>query len=148
MKSFSITKNLFINAPPTLLFETLTNSEKIIQYYPLKEVISDWQVGSDIILKGNNNGEDFIDYGRIEVLTPNQKFQYTYWSDNHGTDRTPENQLTICYTLDEVDRGTNLQLEHTNLKSEQMYSEMLKVWDLLLSGLKSFVESGQLKNRE
>jgi len=75
MKSFSITKNLFINAPPTLLFETLTNSEKIIQYYPLKEVISDWQVGSDIILKGNNNGEDFIDYGRIEVLTPNQKFQ-------------------------------------------------------------------------
>jgi hypothetical protein len=56
--------------------------------------------------------------------------------------------LTICYTLDEVEGGTNLQLEHTNLKSEQMYSEMLKVWDLLLSGLKSFVESGQLKNRE
>ncbi|MEQ8754994.1 MAG: SRPBCC domain-containing protein [Coleofasciculus sp. G1-WW12-02] len=143
MKSFSIKKSLFISAPPILLFDALTNPEKIIQYYPLKEVISDWQVGSDILLKGNNNGEEFTDYGTIDILTPNQKFQYTYWSDNHGTNRTPENQLTICYTLDEVDNGTNLQLEHKNLNSEKMYSEMLNIWDLLLSSLKNFVEKGK-----
>ena len=146
MKSFSIKKSLFISVPPSLLFDALTNPEKIIQYYPLKEVISDWKVGSDIFLKGNNNGEEFTDHGTIDILTPNQKFQYTYWSDNHGTSRTPENQLTICYTLDEVDRGTNLQLEHKNLNSEKMYSEMLNIWDLLLSSLKDFVEKGKEEN--
>lgn len=143
MMLFSIKKNLFINVPPSLLFDSLTNSEKIIQYYPLKKVISDWKVGSDIILKGNNQGKEFTDYGIIDVLTPNKKFQYTYWSDNHGTDRTSENQLTISYTLEEVDSGTNITLEHKNFKSEKMYSDMLKVWDLLLSSLKNFVENNK-----
>jgi hypothetical protein len=71
---------------------------------------------------------------------PNEKFQYTYWSDNHGTDRVPQNHLTICYTLKEAENGTNLKLEHKNLKSEKMYLEMLNIWDLLLSNLKDFVE--------
>ncbi|MBF2005968.1 MAG: SRPBCC domain-containing protein [Chlorogloeopsis fritschii C42_A2020_084] len=140
MTTFVIKKNLLIDASPSLVFDALTNSNNIIQYFPLKEVVSTWEVGSDIILKGSNGGQDFIDYGRIEIFSPNKKFQYTYWSDNHGTDRLPENYLTICYTLHEVDKGTNLELEHKNFKSEKMYSEMLKIWDLLLSNLKNFVE--------
>ena len=133
MKTFSIEKNLFINAPAKLVFAALTNSEKIVQYYPLQEVISDWQVGSEIICKGSANGENFIDYGKIDVLIPNEKFQYTYWSDNHGTKRSPENHLTICYSLVEVENGTTLKLEHQNLKSQAMYSQMLNVWDFLLA---------------
>ncbi|BDA70516.1 hypothetical protein CAL7716_046820 [Calothrix sp. PCC 7716] len=74
-------------------------------------------------------------------MAPNEKFQYTYWSDNHGTERTPENHLTICYTLHQAENRTNLKLEHKNLKSEKMYLEMLNVWDFLLSNLKNFLEA-------
>jgi uncharacterized protein YndB with AHSA1/START domain len=105
--TFSIRKSLSIDASPSVVFDALTNSDKIIQYFPLKEVVSNWEVGSEILFKGSNEGRDFIDYGKIEILSPNQKFQYTYWSDNHGTDRVPENYLTICYTLHEVDNGTH-----------------------------------------
>jgi uncharacterized protein YndB with AHSA1/START domain len=138
--TFAIKKNLLINASPSIVFDALTNSNKILQYFPLKEVVSSWEVGGEIILKGSNGEKDFIDYGKIEILSPNDKFQYTYWSDNHGTDRVPENYLTICYTLHKVDNGTSLELEHRNFKSEKMYSEMLNVWDFLLSNLKDFVE--------
>ncbi|WP_315789220.1 SRPBCC family protein [Fischerella sp. JS2] len=140
MTTFAIRKNLLINASPSVLFDALTKSDKIIQYFPLKEVVSTWEVGSEILFKGSHEGRDFIDYGKIEILSPNQKFQYTYWSDNHNTDRVPENYLTICYTLHEVDNRTNLELEHKNFKSEKMYFEMLNVWDFLLSNLKNFVE--------
>ena len=140
MKRLSIEKSLFINVPPRILFEALTNSDGIIQYYPLQEVISDWKVGGEIIFKGSNEGKNFIDYGTIDDLILDRKFQYTYWSDNHGTERTPENHLTICYTLSQVDNGTILKLEHKNFRSEAMYSEMLNVWDFLLSNLKNFVE--------
>lgn len=140
METFSIKKTLFIGVSKSVLFETLTNSDKIVQYYPLEEVISDWKVGGEILCKGSNDGKIFVDYGTIESLVPNEKFQYTYWSTNHGTERTPENHLTICYTLSETDNGTILKLEHKNLKSESMYSEMLNVWDFLLSNLKNFVE--------
>lgn len=141
MKIFAIKKDLSIDVPPSVLFDALTDSNKIVQYYPLKEVISPWKVGSQIILKGNNGDQDFTDYGEIEVLLPERRFQYTYWSDNHGTDRVPDNYLTICYTLHKADKGTNLELEHKKLKSEKMYLEMLNIWDYLLSKLKSFVEN-------
>lgn len=141
MTKFAIKKSLLLNASPSVVFDALTNSGKIIQYFPLKEVVSTWEVGGEIIFKGSNGGKDFIDYGIIEILSPNQIFQYTYWSDNHGTDKLPENYLTICYTLHEVDKGTNLELEHKNFKSEKMYSEMLNVWDFLLSNLKGFAEN-------
>jgi uncharacterized protein YndB with AHSA1/START domain len=140
MTKFKIEKELSIDAPPSLIFEALTNSDKIVQYYPLKEVISTWETGSEIILKGSNGNKDFTDYGEIDILLPSEKLQYTYWSDNHGTDRVPENYLTICYTLHEVDDGTKLELEHKNLQSEKMYLEMLNVWDFLLLRLKDFVE--------
>ncbi|GAB4232366.1 MAG: hypothetical protein Kow0049_15290 [Stanieria sp.] len=145
MKTFSIEKSLLIKVPPRVIFEALTNSEKIVQYYPLKEVVSDWQVGSEIIGKGSNNNQDFIDYRTIDVLIPNQKFQYTYWSDNHGTERIPENYLTICYTLFPSNKGTILKLEHHNIKSQKMYSDMLNIWDFLLSNLKEFVEKNYSK---
>ena len=93
MEIFTIKKTLFVGVPANVVFEALTNSSKIVQYYPLQEVISDWQVGSEIICKGINDGKDFIDYGTIDILIPNQKFQYTYWSDNHGTQKTPDNHL-------------------------------------------------------
>ncbi len=141
MTRFKIEKEVSIDASPSVIFEALTNSDKIVQYYPLRKVSSTWGTGSEIILQGSNENKDFTDYGEIDILLPNEKFQYTYWSDNHGTDRVPENYLTICYTLYEANERTKLKLEHKNLHSEKMYLEMLQVWDFLLSSLKNFVEN-------
>lgn len=140
MSRYSIAKLLSINASPAVVFEALTNSKKIVQYFPLSEVVSDWRVGSEILCKGIVNGHPFIDYGTIDILIPNTQFQYTYWSDNHGIERTPENFVTIGYTLTPSREGTVLTLEHRNLPSETMYMQMLGVWDFLLGNLKKYVE--------
>lgn len=140
MTTFSIQKQISIDVPPSVLFDALTNSDKIVQYYPLKEVRSTWEVGSEIILKGSNGDRDFTDYGTIEILLPNEKVQYRYWSDNHGTVRVPENYLTICYTLHEAYRKTILEVEHKNFKSEKMYLALLDFWEFLLSKVKNYVE--------
>ena len=118
MKTFSIEKTIAIDAPVHIIFEALTNSNLIVRYYPLEEVISNWKIGSEIVCKGSIEGQSFTDYGKIDSLTPNEEFQYTYWSTNHGTKRTPENCLTICYTLLQADNGTNLKLKQKNIKSE------------------------------
>ncbi|MGK0289675.1 MAG: hypothetical protein ACI86H_001121 [bacterium] len=78
MSKFSIEKNLLINAPASLIFNALTNSDQIIQYYPLNGVISDWIVGSEVLYKGGEGDQKFTDYGKIDALIPNKKFQYTY----------------------------------------------------------------------
>jgi uncharacterized protein YndB with AHSA1/START domain len=118
MTAFSIHKQISIDAPSSVVFDALTDSEKIVQYYPLKEVRSTWEIGSEIILKGSNENRDLTAFGTIEILVPHEKFLYSYWSDNHGTAKVPDNYLTICYTLHESD-STNLELEQKKLKSQK-----------------------------
>ena len=129
MKKLKIEKTIVISKSIDQVFEALTNPELVVQYYPLNKVHSDLQVGGEIICEGDG----FTDYGKIEIIEPNHQFQYSYWSDNHGTDRSPENYLTISYLLHTQEQNkTLLSLTHSNLHSELMYSQMSEVWDFLL----------------
>lgn len=140
MDSFTVKKSIFINATPEAIFDALTGSDDIVNYFPLKKVTSEWKVGSEVLFDGELDGKKFRDYGLIEVLSRPTQFKYTYWSDNHGTERIPANHLTICYVLAPKHHGTQLDLEQSNLKSEEMYKMMCPIWDLLLSSLTNYIE--------
>lgn len=141
MNSFTIKKSVYIDAKPETVFDALTSSGDIVRYFPLKKVTSEWKVGSEIILDGEANGNAFRDYGLIQALSRPNQFKYSYWSDNHGTERTPENHLTIDYRLSAKQQGTNLELAQSNLRSEEMFRVMDTVWDHLLCSLAKYVEN-------
>ena len=69
MESYTIKKEIKIFASPSVVFDNLTSSEEIIKYFPLKEVISSWKEGSEILYKGEINNQAFTDYGIIDVLS-------------------------------------------------------------------------------
>jgi len=142
MDSFSIEKEIIINSSPEDVFEMLTNSDEIIKYYPLNEVISEWKVGSEVLYKGEVNNNKFTDYGVINVISRPIQYMYTYWSDNHGTENTPENQITISYNLTNIENGTKLELTQTNLRSKELFEMMnLTVWPYLLNSMKTYIEN-------
>jgi len=137
----TIEKKIVINATQNTIYQALTDSEKIIQFFPLKQVVSDWLVGEPVLYKGEINAQPFTDFGVIELLEVNKKYQYRYWSDNHGTSNIPENYLTICYELKKINESTELSVLQTNLPSKQMQQVMDElVWPQLLSSLKAYVE--------
>ena len=68
MIMFEIRKVIHINASRERIFSALTNSEEIPKYYPLNEVQSQWDLGSEVLYKGEVNGAPFTDYGVIEKL--------------------------------------------------------------------------------
>ena len=141
MNSFSIEKEITINASPEIVFDMLTNSEQIIRYYPLNEVISEWKVGSNVLYKGEIDNKKFTDYGVIEIISRPTQYKYTYWSDNHGTENTPENQITISYNLTNIKNATRLELKQTNLRSKEMFEIMdSTVWPYLLDSMKNYIE--------
>lgn len=141
MTSLALIKRIHIDATPETVFDALTSSADIVCYFSLKKVTSEWKVGSEILLDGVVDGNAFRDYGLIQAMSRPSQFKYTYWSDNHGTERTPENHLTIDYRLSAKQQGTHLELEHSNLRSEEMFRLMDTVWDHLLSSLAKYVES-------
>ena len=141
MDSFTIKKEITINALPELVFDMLTDSDQIIKYYPLNEVVSKWKVGSEVLYKGEIDNNNFIDHGIIEILSRFSEYKYSYWSDNHGTERTPENHLSISYKLSKDTNGTKLELEQSNIMSKEMYEMMnATVWDYLLNNMKNYIE--------
>jgi uncharacterized protein YndB with AHSA1/START domain len=142
MNGFTINKTIFIKTSVGDVFDALTSSDKIVQYFPLKKVISNWKLGSEVLYKGEIEGNEFTDYGTITELTAPTKYSYSYWSDNHGTERTPENHLIISYTLTSINNGTQLELQQLNIKSEELFNIMnTVVWDSLLSSLKNYMEN-------
>jgi len=141
LNRFTIEKEIFINASLNLVFDMLTNSKEIIKYFPLQEVISDWKIGSTVLYRGAVGPNKFTDYGIIEIMSRPYEYKYSYWSDNHGTERKPENYLSISYTLSKVEGGTLLKLKQSNLRSKEMFQVMNdNVWDFLLNNLKKHVE--------
>ncbi len=139
---FTIKKEIFIDASPELVFDTLTNSDEIIKCFPLKEVVSEWKVGSEVLYKGEINSKEFTDYGVIEILSRPEKYKYSYWSDNHATERVPENHLSICYELSKNGDGTKLELVQSNLKSDEMFLLMdTVVWEALLNNMQNHIEA-------
>lgn len=136
----TLQKEIQITAGPTLVFDAITDPNKIVGYYPVETVRSDRQVGGQIIFEGKIDEKPFTDYGVIEVFDRPREFKYRYWSDNHGTARLPENHMTIQYLLSGNEQGTRLILEHGNLLTEERQAMMTGVWDYLLAQLKSYVE--------
>src|SRR4051812_9473220 len=91
--------SISIQAPPTRVWEALTDPEQIKQYFFGTEAISDWKVGSPLIFKGIWEGKEYVDKGIILELEQNKKLKYNYWSSFSGTEDIPENYAHITYEL-------------------------------------------------
>ena len=139
----TITKDVTLQADPARVYAALSTPEEIVRYYPYQRVESAGTVGGPITFHGELNGQPFTDYGRITAAEPGREFAYAYWSDNHGTPRTPANHLTIRYVLEPSGEGrTHLRVEHGNVPAGPYHEAMTGAWDGLLGLLANYVGAG------
>ena len=141
MNELQIKREILIGATPEAVFDALTTSERIVEYFPLEKVTSSWTVGGELRMQGTANGEKFTDAGVIRSLVRPKLFEYTYWSNNHGTENRPVNQVSVQYSLRKEARGTRVTLVQSNLPSPDYCALMNDVWDSLLQSLRLYVES-------
>lgn len=141
MAVLTVEKALWIDALPEAVFDALTSSEKIVEYFPLDRVDSSWSVGSELRMYGTVNGNTFTDFGLIQKLQRPNFFAYSYWSDNHGSENLPENHVSIDYSLWPESGGTRLRMLQSNLPSREYAESMGEIWEGLLTSLKAYVES-------
>ena len=141
MTNLQIEKVVWIKADPTAVFDALTSSRQIVEYFPLDKVTSSWSVGSELLMQGTANGRTFTDYGLIHLLDRPRVFAYTYWGDNHGTENCPEHHVSVKYQLRVDAGGTRVDMVQSNLPSRDYWAVMNQAWDGLLNSLKTHVES-------
>jgi uncharacterized protein YndB with AHSA1/START domain len=135
-----------INAPRSKVWRSLTDPERIKEYYLGAEVRTDRQVGSPITFKGEWDGKSYEDKGEVLEVEAERKLTYSHWSALGGKPDAPENYHVVAITLDERDGATHVTLRQSNLRGgatdtdRANREEYEKNWKQMLNGLKETTE--------
>lgn len=147
MAKLTVTKSILVTAEPARVFRALTEPTEIMRFLPLRSAEIEGRLDGAITFRGEAGGIPFTDYGTIEIFDPPRVFQYRYWSDNQGVERTPENHLTIRYDITPSSANrSKLAVTHGGIPPAPYHDIMLGVWDFLLDGIRCHVEADEGRN--
>jgi len=129
-----------INAPSEKVWDALVNPEAIHQYMFGTHVTSDWRENSPITWKGEWQGKSYEDKGVILQSKPGRTLQYSHFSPLSGLPDKPESYHTVTIELSREANQTRVSLTQDNNSTEEAREHAEKNWEMMLSGLKKFVE--------
>jgi uncharacterized protein YndB with AHSA1/START domain len=132
-----------INASRNQVWNALVNPVAIEQYMFGTHVVSDWQEGSPIVLKGEWQGKSYEDKGVILQLKPGRTIQYSHFSPLSGVPDKPENYHTVTIELSTEGNQTRVSLAQDNNATEEARAHSEKNWETMLAALKEYLEHEQ-----
>jgi uncharacterized protein YndB with AHSA1/START domain len=131
---------LTINAPKGLVWDALTNPEKVKQYFFGTNLICDWKAGSPIRFKGEWEGKPYEDKGTVLEYQHENQLTYDYYSAFSGQPDVPESYQTITYQVKESNKVTTLTITQNNCRSEEVKTHSESNWKMVMEGMKKLVE--------
>jgi uncharacterized protein YndB with AHSA1/START domain len=147
MNELTANVGIDIEAPRSEVWRSLTDPERIKQYYLGADVETDWQVGNPITFRGEWDGKTYEDRGEILAFEPERELAYSHFSPMSGKPDSPENYHVVRVTLDERDGATRVTLEQSNLEGGPTDEDRAnrehyeKNWTQMLEGLKQTTET-------
>jgi uncharacterized protein YndB with AHSA1/START domain len=129
-----------INAPRDKVWQALVDPKAIQQYMFGTNVVSDWREGSQIVWKGEWQGQAYEDKGTILQLKPGQTLQYSHYSPLSGVADLPENYHTVTIELSDAGNQTQILLTQDKNTSEEERAHSQQNWEMMLAALKNYLE--------
>jgi uncharacterized protein YndB with AHSA1/START domain len=132
---------IYIKTTPERLWEAITRPEQRAKYHFGSFVVSDWKPGSSYTL--SHDGVDGpLGVGEVLESDPPRRLVHTMtalW----GEDVKAEGASRITWEIEPVADSCRLTVTHDQLRegaNEQLYGG----WPMILSGLKTLLETGEL----
>ena len=129
-----------INASASNVWEALTTPSIIKKYFFGTNAISDWEVGSPLIFRGEWEGKTYEDKGTILEKLSQKLFRYSYWSSMSGKEDKPENYVIVTYELSGNNNQTTLTITQENIPDEKTKKHSEENWNKVLNDLKQLLE--------
>jgi uncharacterized protein YndB with AHSA1/START domain/DNA-binding transcriptional ArsR family regulator len=132
---------IYIRTTPERLWEAITDSEIRSKYQFGCRLTSDWTPGSRFEM-GHPGAPDLLGEGvNLEVDPPRRLVQnmVALWSD----DVKREGTTRITWEIEPVGDSCRLTVTHDELR-EGANAELYGGWPMILSGLKTWLETGEL----
>jgi uncharacterized protein YndB with AHSA1/START domain len=138
-----MSKTVNINASTSQVWHVLTTPELMKQWMMSDieiDLITDWKVGSPLVIRGNMNGKNFENRGTVLQFEPNKTLQYSHLSSLSRLPDRPENYAMVEFRLKPKDERTTLTLTLTNCATESIYKHLAFYWNVTLEVLKQMIE--------
>ncbi len=132
---------IYIRTTPERLWEAITDSEIRSKYNFGAGVDSDWTVGSPLQM-GSPKADGLLGEGEVLEVEPPRRLVHSLvalWSDdvkNEGASR-------VTWEIEQVADSCRLTVTHDELR-EGAHPELYGGWPMILSGLKTWLETGEL----
>jgi uncharacterized protein YndB with AHSA1/START domain len=129
-----------IATTPERLWKAITDPSDTEQYWYGAQSISDWKVGSRWVSQ-SAEGEVFLD-GEILEIDPPRRLVHTmiaYFSD----EAKAEGSTRVTWEIEPVGDSCCLTLTHDQMR-EGANNQIYGGWPMILSGLKTWLETGEL----
>jgi uncharacterized protein YndB with AHSA1/START domain len=132
----------YIASSAQKIWKALLEGELARQYWK-HEQISDWQPGAKWQLVADDGKRTVKHVGKVVEILPNQRLVLTWGDVVDAEDASKHSRVAI--DLETVGDMVRLTVTHENLGPD-MQRRISKGWPLVLSSLKSFLETGRPLN--
>jgi uncharacterized protein YndB with AHSA1/START domain len=132
----------YIATTPQKVWDALLEGELTRQYWK-HEQVSDWTPGSKWELVAHDGKRTVKHVGKVLECIPNQRLVVTWGDVADAADPARHSRLAIDIEI--VGEMVRLTVTHDDLTPE-MQRKITHGWPLVLSSLKSFIETGRSLN--
>jgi uncharacterized protein YndB with AHSA1/START domain/DNA-binding transcriptional ArsR family regulator len=133
--------NVYIRAPRQAVWDAITRPEFTRRYFFGSEPASGWKPGDRLLWTQHGSGRELVD-GEIVECDPPHRLVHT-WLVRYDDALTGEGPSRVTWELEETDGVTKLTAVHDQFPAgSRVYENVAGGWPLILSGLKTLVETG------
>ncbi|MEM5473735.1 SRPBCC family protein [Hoeflea sp. AS60] len=131
----------YIASTAEKVFGAITRPEISKQYWG-HENVSDWQAGSDWAHVRDNDEHTVNLVGKVVEIAPPRRLVVS-WA-NHSQKDDPTAYSRVTFEIEDYDEMVRLTVTHDDLVAGSgMHLGVSKGWPIVLSSMKSFLETGR-----
>lgn len=99
-----------LDATKSKVWDALTKPELVKLWQYGSDLITNWEVGSDIKFRTEWEGKIFEQWGQVLEFKPLESLKYSLFAPRPGLEDTPENYFVMSYVLTTENGQTKLEI--------------------------------------
>lgn len=141
-----VSKSMTINASATKVWEALTVPALMKKWmFPAEiAIMTDWKVGSPIVIRGELHGIPFENKGTVRQYEPERLLQYSHLSSVSRLPDEPASYSLLEFRLTAITESqTVLTLGLSNFPTQVIYKHLAFYWNVTLEIIKRMLEQSE-----
>jgi uncharacterized protein YndB with AHSA1/START domain len=130
-----------INASTQKVWETVTKPAMVKLWQFGSDLITTWEVGSEIKFMTKWEGQVFEQWGKILEVRENELLKYSLFAPRPDLEDKPENYFIMSYVLTKENGNTKLEIIQEDNRPNAVQEEQQGEGNPILQSLKEIAET-------